>query len=220
MPDAEDTIRQQLAEARRGQILDAATQVFAAKGFARATTREIAAAARVSEGTLYNYFTGKADLLAALVVRLARMQELSNDLEDALQEDPTDFFVRVVGERLSGIDRDQRLFQIVISELLVNDELRGSFRQRVLSEGIRPMERYLRARMARGEFREIDIPVTVRAVQSMFIGLVVLRVLGDPEIIGAWERLPEAIANLFFRGVIAHAGEQPGAIPPGTSAEA
>jgi TetR/AcrR family fatty acid metabolism transcriptional regulator len=49
-------VRDLLVAARREQILGAATRVFADKGFSRATTREVARAAGVSEGTIYNYF--------------------------------------------------------------------------------------------------------------------------------------------------------------------
>ena len=56
---------------REAQILDAATRVFASKGYRAATTREIAAEAGVSEGTIYNYFDSKYDLLIAMSKRLA-----------------------------------------------------------------------------------------------------------------------------------------------------
>jgi len=47
---------------RRGEILTAAEKVFAEKGYAAATVDEVAAAAGVSKGTMYNYFETKRDL--------------------------------------------------------------------------------------------------------------------------------------------------------------
>ena len=47
-------MRDLVVHARRQQIVEAATRVFAAKGFRRATTREVAQEAGVSEGTIYN----------------------------------------------------------------------------------------------------------------------------------------------------------------------
>jgi AcrR family transcriptional regulator len=58
--------RARRAAQRRQQILDAAARVFARKGYERATTREIAIEADLAEGTIYNYFAGKQDLLLAL----------------------------------------------------------------------------------------------------------------------------------------------------------
>ena len=51
---------------RKKEILDAAARIFAEKGYANATTREIAEAADMAEGTLYNYFGGKRELLLAV----------------------------------------------------------------------------------------------------------------------------------------------------------
>jgi AcrR family transcriptional regulator len=47
------------------QLLDAATTVFSLRGFARATTKEIAQVAGVAEGTIYRHFADKQDLFYA-----------------------------------------------------------------------------------------------------------------------------------------------------------
>jgi AcrR family transcriptional regulator len=69
-PDPIATLQAQLVAARRTQILDAATQVFARKGFNRATIRDVAKVAGVADGTIYNYFANKTDLLFGLLDRL------------------------------------------------------------------------------------------------------------------------------------------------------
>jgi AcrR family transcriptional regulator len=51
----------------RERILDAARQVIEERGAARMTTKEIARAAGVAEGTLFKYFDRKDDLLLAAV---------------------------------------------------------------------------------------------------------------------------------------------------------
>lgn len=48
------------------QILDAAEQIIREKGVGRATTKEIAKAAGVAEGTLYKHFERKEDLFLAM----------------------------------------------------------------------------------------------------------------------------------------------------------
>ncbi len=48
-------------------ILDAAAGVIRSRGMANATTREIAKAAGYSEATLYKHFTGKVELLVAVL---------------------------------------------------------------------------------------------------------------------------------------------------------
>lgn len=54
-------------EQRESDIMEAATGLFAEKGFHATSTRKIAAAAGVSEGTLFHYFGTKNVLLQAIL---------------------------------------------------------------------------------------------------------------------------------------------------------
>lgn len=56
---------------RRQQILDAARDVFAKRGYARATVDDIVAEAGVARGTFYLYFDDKRQAFAELVDRFA-----------------------------------------------------------------------------------------------------------------------------------------------------
>lgn len=53
----------ELVEQRRRQIVDAAVQLFIQKGFHKTTTRQLARAAGISIGSLYEYFASKEDVL-------------------------------------------------------------------------------------------------------------------------------------------------------------
>jgi AcrR family transcriptional regulator len=55
--------------AKRAQIIDGAKRCFLSVGFEAASMNDIAAEAAVSKGTLYVYFTDKADLFKALIDR-------------------------------------------------------------------------------------------------------------------------------------------------------
>lgn len=57
----------QRVEQRRAAMLKAAVQLFTEEGFHASSTRKIAARAGVSEGTLFNYFGSKNDLLLAIL---------------------------------------------------------------------------------------------------------------------------------------------------------
>lgn len=67
-------------------ILDAAEEVFAAKGFVGATIREIADEAEFSVGSIYTLFAGgKDEVFVAVITR--RTREFVSVLDDALQPD-------------------------------------------------------------------------------------------------------------------------------------
>jgi AcrR family transcriptional regulator len=64
--------RQSRGEARIEQILDAATLVFAEKGYEATTTNAIAARAGISPGSLYQFFSNKEAIAEGLAERYVR----------------------------------------------------------------------------------------------------------------------------------------------------
>src|SRR6266487_4053523 len=83
----EDPIQAQLIAARRNQILDAATKVFAEKGFHRSTIKDIAKVAGIADGTIYNYFENKTALLMGLLDRLNETEDRAMNLQQATEGD-------------------------------------------------------------------------------------------------------------------------------------
>ncbi|MHC4133477.1 MAG: TetR/AcrR family transcriptional regulator [Planctomycetota bacterium] len=73
---------------RRRRILQAARKVFARGGYAATRMSDIATAAGVGKGTLYEYFRGKEDLFSTLVVAVAR-ESLESLTIQRLPDDPT-----------------------------------------------------------------------------------------------------------------------------------
>lgn len=58
-------------ERTRRQLIEAAVRVFCARGVAAATLQEVAHAAQMATGTVYNHFASKDDLIQGLAVWLA-----------------------------------------------------------------------------------------------------------------------------------------------------
>ena len=59
--------RERRKEARPGELLEAALDLFVEKGFAATRSEEVAARAGVSKGTLFLYFPSKEELFKAVV---------------------------------------------------------------------------------------------------------------------------------------------------------
>ncbi|HEY5790868.1 MAG TPA: TetR/AcrR family transcriptional regulator [Gammaproteobacteria bacterium] len=64
-----------LVEERRGQILDAAIRLFSEKGYYRTTILEIARAAGISSGLIYQYFREKEDILLLALMQVLEAYE-------------------------------------------------------------------------------------------------------------------------------------------------
>ncbi|MCS6971217.1 MAG: helix-turn-helix domain-containing protein [Planctomycetota bacterium] len=98
----------------RAAILDAARRLFAERGFAAVGIGEIADAARVGRGTLYQHWPSKEDLLldcclATLEARQRRLEQASGEA----QRDPAAALRRVLAEALDQAltgPGQQRLF--------------------------------------------------------------------------------------------------------------
>ncbi len=73
---------------RHERILDAALLLFREAGYDAVRTEDIAAAAEVSVGTLYNYFENKGDLLLALVT--LEVEEVLEQGEAVVKSPPAD----------------------------------------------------------------------------------------------------------------------------------
>jgi AcrR family transcriptional regulator len=207
-PDT-DPIRQQLARARRDQILDAATKVFAEKGFARATTKSIAGAAGISEGTIYNYFSSKAEILVGLLSRLNETERREADLAAGLDDDPRAFFEAYLRHRLELLWPNLEALRATLPELMVNRELREAYQSEVLAPTLELGEQVFRRLIAEGKLRDFDVPLVTRAIAGTVFGLLLVSLLGDEEIGSRREDLPAVITGLIFDGIRVAAGEVP-----------
>jgi len=83
---------------RRRQIVSAVNQVVAERGVAGVTVARIAAAAEVSEGTLYVYFSSREEMLLAALESLFTQMA---DLIDAAPDGPAPEMLRDIARRHS-----------------------------------------------------------------------------------------------------------------------
>jgi AcrR family transcriptional regulator len=201
-----DEVRDLVIRARREQIVGAATRVFAEKGFRRATTREVAREAGVSEGTIYNYFENKDALLLAILDRLNETERRAADFEEGMATDFRGFLEAYLRRRMALIWEDREVFRVVLSEMLVDAELRGLYLRQVVAPTMRIAEENFRTRMERGEVRETDAPLAMRSVAGAVLGVLVLGLLGDEEIGSRPDEVPDVLAGLLLRGIDATEG--------------
>ena len=196
-----DEVRDLVVRARREQIVGAATRVFAEKGFGRATTREVAREAGVSEGTIYNYFEDKDALLMAILDRLNETERRAEDFEEGMATDFRRFFEGYLRRRISLIWEDREVFRVALSEMLVNAELRERYLRRVVEPTMRIAEENLRSRMEQGEVRETDPPLAARSLAGAVLGIVVLGLLGDEEVASRQDEGSDVLAGLLLIGL-------------------
>ena len=197
-----DLIQQQLMNARRNQILDAAAVVFAEKGFHPATTKDIAKQAGISEGTIYNYFKTKPALLLGIFERM-KATIIAENMPPVPEElDLRTFLRESLYHPLMALKQDNfALFRIVVSELMVNEELRTLYYQQILEPTLTLAEGYLGNQMAKRGYNPLSVRLTLRAISGMVLGLMMEYILGDAILEDEWERLPDFLADLLLKGL-------------------
>ena len=100
---------------RHQRILDAATQVFARKGYHGTLVDEIAAEAETSKGGVYFHFPNKQAIFLALLDRLADILRDRVEAAVAHEDDPiqrAEVALRVVFETFGSHRRLTRLFMV------------------------------------------------------------------------------------------------------------
>jgi TetR/AcrR family fatty acid metabolism transcriptional regulator len=148
---------------KRRRILDAAVRTFGRRGFHEARIAEIAAAAKVAEGTVYLYFRNKEDLLG--VVFDESMDEvLEKGRALARSKAPAgDRLTALVNLHLQFIGSDRDLASVFQIELRRSARLVERFSRSKLVEYFRLLGDVLREGIARGEFRRgLDPRLAVR----------------------------------------------------------
>jgi AcrR family transcriptional regulator len=80
--------REQYSEATRAALLQAATSLFAERGFAKTALEDVAAAAQVTRGAVYHHFTNKRDLFEAVIDALETEAKQQVTTATARLEDP------------------------------------------------------------------------------------------------------------------------------------
>lgn len=201
MPKKTDPIQNVLADARRNQILDAATKVFAGHGFHAATIRQVAKQAGIADGTIYLYFKNKDQVLLGILDRLNETAQRPRDFAQALEGDYKSFFTMYLRHRLELIDENFEAFQALLPDLLANPKLRVQYSQDVIQPSFELAEGFFQEWVARGVLKPVDVPLTIRAMTGMFLGLMVLRMLGDTRLEQEWDKLPDLAADLLLEGM-------------------
>src|SRR5690349_18562474 len=124
--------QEQFIAARRNQILDAATKVFAAKGFHLTTIKDIAREAGIADGTIYNYFDNKTALMLGMLDRMNESDQREEDFSQFTEGDFRSFMNAYLRHRLTVLKADNfEVFRVVVSEILVNQELRQLYYRKI-----------------------------------------------------------------------------------------
>jgi AcrR family transcriptional regulator len=170
-------------ELRPAELLDAALEVFAEKGFAAARMEDIAARAGAAKGTLYLYFPSKEAVFQALV-RSAVVPNIERaEALAAAHEGPVAPLLREFVGLVEAVVHDSRLVvlpRLMIGELWKFPELARFYRTAVIDRGLKLIAAMHRRGVASGEFRPMDSDAVARLVVAPILLMAVWRTVLAP----------------------------------------
>lgn len=152
--------RERRKDARPGELLAAALELFVEKGFAATRAEEVAKRAGVSKGTLFLYFSSKEELFKAVVREniSGRFDEWSQELDayEGSSAELLSYCITVWWERV-GSTQAAGISKLMMSEAGNFPELAAFYQAEVIAPGNALIQRVLQRGIDRGEFRPMDL---------------------------------------------------------------
>jgi AcrR family transcriptional regulator len=187
---------------RRQHILDAAIEVFSERGFDRASIREIATAASVADGTIYNVFENKEALLMALLDALKDAPTEPAVAPELLHTDPSKFLLQLLEQRIKTYTpRTMAILRVTFSQALVDAEFRKKFFDVFLAPALEGMTPLLGTVFESGESQEHAPSATPRLVVASFMGLIMMALLEDNKDAPPLHAMTEPLAKMLWSGL-------------------
>jgi len=191
------------AEQRAAQILEAAVAVFARRGYHKATTREIAAQAGISEGTIYIHFASKRELLFAMVSRLMShtLLPLTERLENA---DVATFLCAVLDDRLHVLETNRDLVRVIFQEIISDEDLRQEYLGRVVVPLVQQLQPMWRDRLEAGLVRNLEPLVLMPAMAGATLAAILASSVSAQYGVAPVPRdkLITQLVDLFLHGIV------------------
>ena len=170
--------RERRKEARPGELLDAALDLFVEKGFAATRAEEVAARAGVSKGTLFLYFESKEELFKAVVREniSGRFQEWNAELEhfEGSAADLVRYCMKVWWERV-GATKASGITKLMMSEARNFPDIAAFYQQEVVRPGEELIRRILQRGVDRGEFQVQDLEYATFTITAPMIFLIMMK---------------------------------------------
>ena len=168
------------SEETKQRILKTTIETISEKGYAPATTKEIAEKAGVSEGTIFKYYGSKKDLLREIVDKTIR-EFRDYSVKEAIPEvfagtedgSPKELLIKLMKERAEFFREHNKAMQVIIQETMIDESIRDTFRREVWSEMTRVSGKIFDRGKELGEFKDVENRTARRIIFGSFFFYVI-----------------------------------------------
>jgi TetR/AcrR family transcriptional regulator len=205
-PDTPARAPRMPGEDRRRQLLRVAVESFARNGFSGTKTKDIAAAAGVSEAILFRHFTSKEDLYHAILdekeANLGGERWFVELKELAERRDDRGLFQHVARQIIRSFREDSAFHRLLLYASLEGHLLADLFHERFGLPMGDFLSRYVATRQQEGAFRECDPGVAIMfGIGSIVHYAMARHVLGAKNFPPAEHAIVEQFVDLVLGGL-------------------
>jgi AcrR family transcriptional regulator len=155
---------------RKQDILNAAMELFAKKGFRGTTTRDLATHAEVNEAIIFRHFTNKEELYRAILeakMNSCDRQQKVEELTQLASHGDDRQFLEALGQTwLERQERDTTFMRLLLFSALEGHELADMFFSSMPERD--PLSLYIERRINEGAYKSMDPQLAARAFFGMF----------------------------------------------------
>ena len=169
---------------RRAMILDAALRTFVQRGYPETKVAEIASEAGVAEGTLYNYFPSKEDLLLALFDE--KWGRIIDDIKKKLTrvDNPNDQLKVIFSSVVKMFKKNRHLAELFMIDIKQSSIFLNNYTINRIVEFIDIIEEILKEGKRKGIYRkDLDTRVTKMIIFGAAQGILLSWVLSESKAI-------------------------------------
>ncbi|MDF5715919.1 MAG: TetR/AcrR family transcriptional regulator [Rhizonema sp. NSF051] len=187
----------------RIRILQAAQRLFASRGFDGTTTRDLAQAAGVAEGTLFRHFSNKKAILVE-VATLGWVEILTDLLTELSEMGSYKAVAQVMRRRMWNMHKNVDMMRVCFMEAQFHPDLRDRIQAEVIVKMTDVGEAFFQSAMDKGIYRQTD----AKLVAKVFLGMFAVagfsnNTLMEPDASPQeMQQMAEGLADIFLNGVL------------------
>lgn len=187
----------------RTRILKAALRLFAKNGYDGTTTRELAEAAGVAEGTLFRYFPNKKVILVEVATQ-GWIEILTDLLTELSEMGSYKAVAQVMRRRMLHLHKNADMLRVCFMEAQFHPDLRDRIQTEVIDKMTDVAEVFFQSAMEQGIYR----PMNPKTVARVFLGMFAVAGFSQSTIMepGAaaaeMQEMAEGLAEIFLNGVL------------------
>ena len=190
-----------IEEPTRDRVIQAAHQLFIERGYHGASMRQIAERAKIALGGIYNHFSGKEDILAAVMVERNPYHDIVPALEAARGETAEALVRSAAAGMLAALRNRPDDLQLLFVEIV---EFKGQHFPE-LFESLFPQMIGFAQRLVQmnGDLRPIPPPTLLRAFVGFFFAYFMTEwLMGDQFALESQQSAFDDFVNIYLHGVL------------------